>query len=123
VSIRNILSVLLVLSGSCVTTACQQMHDSPDYERHVNSRLTTPMDGGDYIWFDVKLSASMPLEDETAEARRQVWLQTWLLQRKLCPNGYEVLERRPFEFLEYNPEQLDLRYKVSCLAAQSDATD
>lgn len=96
-------------------TGCDALHDSRDYERHSNSRISKPLSGGDFFWFDVRLTPAMPLESEQAEQQRQVWLQTWLVQRKLCPAGYEILERRPFEFLEHNPERLDLRYKVRCL--------
>ena len=46
--------------------------------------------------------------------QRMEWLEGWLEVRKLCANGYEILERRPFEFLEHNPAQYDLRYKVQC---------
>ena len=107
-------ALVVIVAGSFLN-ACSQLHESPDYERHTNSRITQPLDGGDYYWFDVKLTPTMPLESEAAEARRQVWLQTWLLQRSLCPAGYEVVERRPFEFLEHNPARMDIRYKVRCV--------
>lgn len=103
------LAVLLVLAG------CDTLHDSSDYERHSNSRISKPLAGGDFFWFDVKLTPATPLANEQAEQQRQAWLQAWLVQRKLCPAGYEIAERRPFEFLEHNPERMDIRYKVRCL--------
>ena len=42
------------------------------------------------------------------------WLESWLEVRKLCENGYVILERREFDFLEHNPARYDLRYKVQC---------
>jgi len=104
-----------MLAVTILMAGCEQLHESADYERHTQSRISQPLSGGDFYWFDVKLTPAMPLENETAEQQRQVWLQTWLQQRKLCPAGYEVLERRPFEFQEHNPERLDIRYKVRCV--------
>lgn len=90
------------------------IHDSKDYERHSMSQLSNPQDGGDFVWFDVKLSPEYPESNEIAEQKRMQWLEGWLEIRKLCANGYEILERREFEFLEHNPGQFDLRYKVQC---------
>jgi len=96
-------------------TGCAQMHDSVDYRRHTMSRISEPLTGGDFFWFDVKITPELPLENPAAEQQRQIWLQTWLVQRGMCPDGYEITERRPFEFLEHNPAQLDIRYKVNCI--------
>ncbi len=109
-----IFALALVLGG------CAQMHDSTDYERHANSRISTPLAGGDFIWYDVKLTPALPLDNDQAERERMVWLQAWLAQRNLCPSGYEIEERRPFEFLEHNPAQMDVRYKVRCRVAPVD---
>jgi hypothetical protein len=112
---KAVKSGLLMLAAISMTAGCQQMHESADYERHRQSRISQPLAGGDFYWFDVKVTAALPLENDAAEQQRQIWLQTWLLQRKLCPAGYEILERRPFEFQEHNPAQLDIRYKVRCV--------
>jgi hypothetical protein len=45
------------------------------------------------------------------------WLDSWLEVRKLCPDGYEILDRRPFETLDYNPAHHDLRYELRCKSA------
>ena len=73
-------------------------------------------DGG-YYWFDVKLTPEFPDNNEAAEAVRMQWLGEWLAIRKTCLAGFDVLERRPFDFLEHNPGQYDLRYKVTCVVA------
>lgn len=110
----SLIALALLIAG------CERMHDNRDFERHANSRISNPIGGGDYVWFDVKLTPSLPLENELAEQQRLIWLQSWLKGRHLCPAGHEVVERRPFEFLEHNPEHMDLRYKVRCLVADPD---
>ncbi len=120
--VRTLHRSLLVVVVAAVLAGCQQMHESVDYERHSLSRLSMPLSGENFFWFDVRLTPEYPLESEAAETRRQMWLQLWLLQRGICPFGYEILERRPFEFQEYNPEQMDIRYKVSCLTSEPVAT-
>jgi len=102
-------AVLLVLSG-----CSKSIHDSKDYYRHSLSQLSDPQEGGDYVWFDVKLTPEYPKSNENAEAKRMEWLEDWLEVRKLCANGYEIMERREFGFLEHNPGRYDLRYKVQC---------
>ena len=72
------------------------------------------MDGGDYLWYDVKLSPEYPDASEVAEAKRMEWLSVWLANRKTCSDGFDIVERREFEFLEHNPARYDLRYKVRC---------
>ena len=93
---------------------CAGMHESKDYKRHTLSQLAPPLEGGDYYWFDVSLTPELPEESETAEALRMEWLAAWLETKKVCRNGYTIVERRPFEFLEHNPANYDLRYKVRC---------
>jgi hypothetical protein len=100
--------MLLLLSG-CVT-----VHQSEDFARHTHSQLSSPLDQGDYFWFDVETTPELPDQSEAAEARRMEWLGAWLATRKLCTAGYEIDERRSFEFLEHNPARYDLRYKVRC---------
>ena len=112
---KAVRSGLLMLAATSMVAGCQQLHESADYERHTQSRISQPLAGGDFYWFDVKVTPALPLESDPAEQQRQIWLQTWLLQQKLCPAGYEILERRPFEFQEHNPAQLDIRYKVRCV--------
>ncbi len=107
-------ALVVLLAAAC--SNMQSIHDSPDFDRHSFSQLSKPMDGGDYYWFDVKLTPEYPADSEAAEAVRMEWLSAWLETRKTCANGYQILERRPFDFLEHNPAQYDLRYKVRCSA-------
>jgi hypothetical protein len=109
---RKIVIACLVLAGS--VGCSKSIHDSKDFYRHSLSQLSVPREGGDYIWFDVKLTPEYPDNNPYAEDKRMEWLQGWLEVRKLCKNGYEILERREFEFLEHNPARYDLRYKVQC---------
>jgi hypothetical protein len=106
-----------VLCTVLVAGCPHSIHDSADYYRHSYSQLSEPMAGGDYLWFDVKLTPEYPEGSEAAEAARMQWLASWLEVRKLCTSGYKVLERREFEFMEHNPARYDLRYKVQCEVA------
>lgn len=114
-------SAAAIVAAAALLTSCDSMHESRDFARHSLSQLSAPLEGGDFYWFDVKLTADMPDDNELAEAQRLEWLATWLQSRSLCMNGYQVMERRPFEFLEHNPARYDLRYKVQCSAAASSA--
>jgi hypothetical protein len=104
--------LLTLLLAGC--SDMQSIHDSPDFYRHSYSQLSKPLDGGDFYWFDVKLTPEYPADSEAAEAIRMDWLSAWLETRKTCVNGYEIVEKRAFDFLEHNPAQYDLRYKVRC---------
>jgi hypothetical protein len=106
--------VALLLLSALVVGCGSSIHDSKDFVRHSLSQLSKPTGGGDFMWFDVKLTPEYPNDNPIAEEKRMEWLQDWLEVRKLCANGYEILERRPFDFLEHNPGQYDLRYKVQC---------
>jgi hypothetical protein len=103
-------ALVVLLATGCST----DLHQSPDYYRHSLSQLSAPMDGGDYLWFDVMLTPEYPDNNEAAEAARMQWLTAWLATRKICANGYSIIERRPFDFMENNPARYDLRYKVQC---------
>ena len=105
------------LTALLVAACGPSIHDSKDFARHSLSQLSAPRDGGDFVRFDVKLTPEYPDKNELAEQKRMEWLEDWLAVRKLCANGYEILERREFDFLEHNPAQYDLRYKVQCKVA------
>jgi hypothetical protein len=105
-------------AGLCLVmlglVGCGSIHDSPDFYRHSLSQMSEPSEGGDYVWFDVKFSPENPNDNENAEAMRMQWLEAWLDVRKICGDGYVILERREFDFLEHNPGRYDMRYKVQC---------
>lgn len=104
-----------LFSGIALAIAgCAGMEQSPDFERHNESRLTVPYERDDVVYFDVKLSPTYPDGDEAAEEKRMEWLQSWLDLKSLCPNGFEIVNRRPFRFEEMNAGRYDLRYEVAC---------
>ncbi len=90
------------------------MHESPDFQRHRLSQVVVPYDKNDLIYFDVTITPEYPDDDAAAEETRMKWLGQWLDTRGMCPSGFEIVERRPFEFLEDNPARHDLRYEVRC---------
>ncbi len=104
--VMGLLGILLV--------ACTNIHESPDYERHRYSQLSEPFERNDVLYFDVTFDPNFPDGDPAAEAKRMEWLSGWLEQRNMCPDGYEILKRRPFEMLEHNPARYDIRYEVKC---------
>jgi hypothetical protein len=108
-AVRGIIPALLV-------TACAGMHESPDFERHRYSQIVVPYDHPDLMYFDVATNAQYPAADPAAEATRMEWLAAWLKQRGMCYESFEVVQRRPFEFLEQNPGRYQLRYEVRCKA-------
>ena len=121
---RNILETLFLAVTLAACSMSQSlrnsMSNSADYDRHRMSRLVMPMDGvgsQDTMVFEATISPTYPADDPAAEEQRMAWLASWLEVRKLCPAGYEILERRPFETLEYNPAHHDLRYELRCQSA------
>ena len=113
----RLVPLLLALLG----VSCASMHESKDFERHRNSQLEVPFNRDDVFYFDASFTAQYPDDDEAAEATRLEWLAQWLEQRSLCPDGFEVVKRRPFDFLEHNPARHDVRYEVKCKSPPSDA--
>jgi hypothetical protein len=90
--------------------------DTPDtYNRHRLSDITLPREGsGDTFFFDVTVTAEFPENSDVAEAERMKWLAEWLEVRHMCPTGYEILNKRKFDFMEDNAARRDLRYEVRC---------
>lgn len=105
-----------------LVSACESIHESPDYERHTMSRLLVSEDS-DIIVFEASISPAYPENSPAGEEQRMQWLESWLLVRKLCPEGYEVLERRSFEMLEDNPAHHELRYEIRCTYPDPAAAD
>ncbi len=112
--IRRYALILIAPFFLACLSACSSMHKSEDFERHRNSQIVLPHDRNDVFYFDVSFSPTMPNDNPDAEARRMAWLEAWMEVRKLCPNGYEIRDRRPFGFLEDNPARRDIRYEVAC---------
>ena len=107
---RHILCMAVVLAGC--TAAVDR---SEDFDRHRYSQLVQRFDRPDVIYFDVKFSADFPADDPLADRSRAAWLDAWMMQRHLCPQGHEVLQRRPFDYLEDNPAGFQQRWEIRCL--------
>jgi hypothetical protein len=103
---------LPVLAATFV--GCASIHESPDFVRHRHSQLTEPYDRNDVVYFDAMFDPNYPDDDPVAEAKRMEWLSSWLEQLHMCPDGYEIVKRRPFDMLESNQARYDIRYEVKC---------
>lgn len=110
-------AAVLLAVGGCTA------FDTPDtYNRHRLSDITLPRanDGGasagssDIFYFDVTVTGEFPEKSAAAEAERMKWLSEWLVQRTMCPTGYEIVKKRKFNYNEDNPARRDLRYEVMC---------
>jgi len=99
---------------AALLAGCASFQESPDYVRHRYSQLSEPFDRSDVLYFDVMFDPNYPDDDPAAEAKRMEWLSDWLEQRKMCPDGYEIQKRRPFDMLEHNPARYDIRYEIKC---------
>lgn len=116
------LGILIVAILPLFLWSCASLHESEDFQRHRTSQLVVPYDRKDIFYYDVTITAAYPDNDPDAEAQRIEWLEEWIEQRKLCPSGYEILNRRAFDFMEDNPARHDLRYEVSCISAAAEST-
>ena len=83
------------------------------YDRHNLSRLWVP-EKQDLLYFDATLSPSYPRDSAAAETSRLSWIDEWLKIRKLCTQGYDVIEQRDIRRDEDNPYLHDLRYVLRC---------
>ncbi|MCC5795351.1 MAG: hypothetical protein JJT85_11540 [Chromatiales bacterium] len=102
-------SLLALLLGACAT-----MDDTSDFDRHRYSQLVQPFSQAGVLFFDVTYTAAYPEDDPAAEQARMQWLAAWLRSRGACSAGFEIIERRPFEYLEDNPRRHDQRYELRC---------
>lgn len=109
--------LVFAMAASLLLTACAGIEKSADFDRHRYSQLTTPRDRPGVIYFDLIFPAEYPADVPAADAARMRWLDTWLAQRGLCPEGFEVSGRRAFEYLEDNPRGHQQRWEVVCRAA------
>lgn len=100
---------------SLLAAGCSGALDkSADFDRHRFSRLVQPFEAPGKIYFDLFFPADFPEGDAAADAARLGWLEAWLAQRRLCPDGHEVVNRRPFEYLEDNPAGYQQRWEIRC---------
>lgn len=103
--------------ASLLLPACSGIEKSADFDRHRYSQLTIPRDRPGVIYFDVIFPPEFPADDPAADAARMRWLGTWLAQRNLCPDGFDVTKRRAFDYLEDNPRGYQQRWEVTCRSA------
>jgi hypothetical protein len=108
---RGLLLLALALAAAgCAGTGAK----TTDFDRHRYSQLAQPEGPAGPVFFDVTFSADYPRDDPQAEAARLAWLAGWLKLRRLCPAGFDVASRRPFDYLEDNPARHDERWEVAC---------
>lgn len=106
-----------LLLGVVQVSGCMDaLEKSEDFDRHRFSGLTLPVGSPGTIYFDVKFNADFPQDSAAAEEARMRWLAGWLKQRGLCPAGFQVTDRRPFDYLEDNPRGYQQRWVVVCKA-------
>ena len=109
-----LVAVATMTAGACTA------FDTPDtYNRHRLSDITLPRGqegsgSSDVFFFDVTVTAEFPDNDPKAEAERMKWLGEWMVQRHMCPTGYEIVKKRKFDYMEDNPAHRDLRYEARC---------
>ena len=112
---REIL-VMAAVMAEVLAGCAGALEKSVDFDRHRYSQLVQPFDRPNEIYFDVIFGADFPADDPAADQSRAAWLDAWLKQRRLCPAGYEVVNRRPFDYLEDNPAGYQQRWEIRCLA-------
>jgi hypothetical protein len=85
-------------------------------DRHSMSRLWASPDGSD-IFFEASVGPDYPLNSAAAEAQRRSWMGQWLDRARLCPDGFEIIDRRQIGSAIDNPYHHDLRYTLRCVSA------
>ncbi len=104
---------LLILCLGAAACAAQ----GPDgFERHSHSRLVAVEGSASEYIFESGEAPGFTSTDPQGEAVRMLWLSEWLAMRGACSNGYEIVDKRPFGPMEYNPMRASFRYLVRCRA-------
>jgi hypothetical protein len=114
---RAIVRYGLTAIATMLLAACGNLDKSADFDRHRFSQLTAPASRPGIFYFDLGFPPEFPADDPVADAARMRWLSDWLAQRQLCPDGFEVLKRRAFDYLEDNPRGYQQRWEVTCRSA------
>lgn len=90
------------------------------YQRHSLSRMIAVEGSSSEFIFQSRNDVVPTEADASPEAVRIRWIAEWLAVRGACTSGHDIVDRRPFGSMEYNPMQADWRYLVRCRAAPVD---
>lgn len=96
---------------------CAAIEDQSDYHRHSMSDLREDRHNPGRLLFEATTSSQFPAESTTAESVRMEWLAAWMKRSGSCPEGWEILSRRPIDTAEVHARRHDLRYEIQCTAA------
>lgn len=107
-------SCFFALAAIALLPACAAMEGAQDFDRHRMSSIRVSEADPEIYIFEAQISAEYPADNDMAEAVRMEWIKSWMEVRKFCPEGFEVVERRPFGKDEPNPYRSDLRYQLRC---------
>ncbi len=110
-------SLNVLVSAALCLSACAEFQSTMEYDRHRMSQLR--VDEGDeslYI-FEAKTDATYSANTPEGEAARMEWIRVWLKNKKACPQGFEVVEKRPIPKSELNVYRYELRYWLKCKPA------
>jgi len=119
VPLRALYCVALALAAVLAGCALEEKSRG-DFERHNQSILRDSYAEPGMLVFEAKAGAAFPADSQSAEALRMQWLDAWLVQRKLCPNGHEVQSRELIGVGEPNFHDMDLRYLIRCTDAPAE---
>jgi len=119
VPLRALYCVALALAALFAGCALEEKSRG-DFERHNQSILRDSYAEPGMLVFEAKAGAAFPADSQSAEALRMQWLDAWLVQRKLCPNGHEVQSRELIGVGEPNFHDMDLRYLIRCTDAPAE---
>lgn len=84
-------------------------------DRHSMSRLYISPSGSDIV-FEASVGPDYPLDSAAAEAEREAWMSQWLDRKRMCQDGFEIMDRQEIGSAIDNPYQHDLRYTLRCVS-------
>lgn len=105
------LLLVLPLGGAA---GCAAIEDQSDYHRHSMSDLREDRRNPGRLLFEATASSQFPADSATAETVRMEWLAAWMKRSGSCPEGWEILSRRPIDPAEVHARRHDLRYEIRC---------
>ena len=107
-------SLIALLTLVITLGACAQFQSTMEYDRHRMSQLRVD-EGDDSLYiFEAQTDANYPANTPEGDAARMEWITVWLRNKKACPYGFEIVERRPIPKSEMNVYRYELRYWLKC---------